>query len=74
MGFSRPRKDQAVLFVRNCAGEAMSSYNDGWIAMSCKRDLVELKWLIEDLLEECPTFIGEEVWAQERLIELLRRK
>lgn len=74
MGFARPRIDQAVLFVRNCAGEARSSYNDGWTAMACKKQLVELKWLIEDLLEDCPTFVGEEVWEQERLMTLLKRK
>lgn len=74
MGFKRPDKTQAVMFVRNCAAEAYSPYNDGWVAMDCKKDLVELKWLIEDLLETCPTFAGEEVWAQERLVELLKRK
>ena len=42
--------------------------------MQCKKDLVQLKWLIEDLLEDCPTFIGEEKWEQERLVELLKRK
>ena len=74
MGFRRPNISEAVLVVRNCAGEACSAYNDGWIAMSCKKDLVELKWLIEDLLAECPTFVGEEEWEQQRLIELLKRK
>lgn len=42
--------------------------------MSAKKDLVQLKWLIEDLLEDCPVFVGEEEWEQERLIELLKRK
>ena len=74
MGFRRPNIDEAVLFVRNSAAEARSPYNDGWIAMACKKDLVELKWLIEDLLQDCPTFVGEEVWEQERLVELLKRK
>ena len=74
MGFSRPRIDQAILYIRNCAGEACSSYNDGWTAMQCKKDLVQLKWLIEDLLEDCPTFSGEEEWEQERLLQLLKRK
>lgn len=74
MGFKRPRIDEAILCIRNCAGEAQSAYNDGWIAMQCKKDLVQLKWLIEDLLEDCPTFVGEEVWEQERLVELLKRK
>lgn len=74
MGFKKPRMDEAVAQIRLCAAEATSHFNDGWTAMGCKKDLVELKWLIEDLLETCPTFIGEEVWEQERLIELLKRK
>ena len=41
--------------------------------MSAKRDLVEIKWLLEDLLEMCPTFSGEEEWEQERLVQLLKK-
>lgn len=74
MGFKKPRMDDAVSQIRLCAAEARSPYNDGWTSMECKRDLVQLKWLIEDLLEECPTFIGEEEWEQDRLVELLKRK
>ena len=74
MGFKKPTLTQAVYEIRTCAAEAMSAYNDGWIASDCKRQLVELKWLIEDLLEDCPRFSGEEKWEQERLVELLKRK
>lgn len=74
MGFKKPRMEDAVSQIRLCAAEASSPFNDGWTSMSCKKNLVELKWLIEDLLETCPTFIGEEAWEQERLMELLKRK
>lgn len=74
MGFQKPRMTEAAAQIRKCAAEACSPYNDGWTAMACKKDLVELKWLIEDLLENCPTFIGEEEWDQNRLVELLKRK
>lgn len=74
MGFRKPRVDQAALQIATCAAEAKSPFNDGWTAMSAKKDLVQLKWLIEDLLEDCPVFVGEEEWEQARLIELLKRK
>lgn len=74
MGFRRPSLTQAAFEIRTCAAEAMSTYNDGWTASDCKRQLVELKWLIEDLLEDCPTFSGEEEWEQERLVQLLKKK
>lgn len=74
MGFRKPSIDDAVAQIRKCAAEASSPYNDGWTAMDCKKELVNLKWLIEDLLEDCPTFIGEEVWEQERLVHLLKKK
>lgn len=74
MGFRKPDVSQAEAHIRKCAAEACSPYNDGWTAMGCKKDLVILKWLIDDLLETCPTFIGEEAWEQERLMDLLKRK
>lgn len=74
MGFKKPRIAEAVTQIQMCAAEACSPYNDGWTAMACKKDLVDLKWLIEDLIAECPTFIGEEVWEQDRIVELLKRK
>lgn len=74
MGFRKPGLSSAVSEIRLCAAEAMSPFNDGWTASDCKRQLVELKWLIEDLLEDCPIFSGEEEWEQERLVQLLRRK
>ncbi len=74
MGFRKPNMADAIAEVRRCASEARSPYNDGWVAMSCKKELVDLKWLIEDLLEDCPTFIGEEIWEQDRLVQILKRK
>jgi len=74
MGFQKPHIDQVTRYIRECAGNARSPHNDGWTAMACKKTLVNLKWLIEDVLEDCPTFAGEEKWEQERLMELLKRK
>ena len=75
MGFKKSWDLKDIeLQVRRCAAEATSPYNDGWTSMMAKEDLVRLKWLLEDILELCPTFVGEEKWEQERLVELLKRK
>ena len=75
MGFKKSWDLKDIeLQVRRCSAEATSPYNDGWTSMMAKEDLVRLKWLLEDILELCPTFVGEEKWEQERLVELLKRK
>lgn len=41
--------------------------NDGFTQFGIKKDLIEIKFLLNDLLETCPTFAGEEEWLQECL-------
>ena len=74
MGFNRSWNPTEIMArLRICAGEASSPYNDGWTAMSAKRDLVDIILVLEDLIEMCPTFSGEEEWEQERLVQLLKK-
>jgi hypothetical protein len=47
--------------------------NDGFTQFAIKKDLIEIKFLLEDLLETCPTFAGEEEWLHERLINKLSK-
>ena len=47
--------------------------NDGYTTFGIKKDLMEIKFLLEDLLEKCPTFAGEEEWMHERLINKLSK-
>jgi hypothetical protein len=53
--------------------EIRSPYNDGWTASGCKQELYQLKCYIEDAYKDLPTFVGEEKWEQERLIQVLRK-
>jgi hypothetical protein len=48
--------------------------NDGWTASGCKKEIYQLKCLIEDIYQKLPTFVGEEEWEKERVVELLKRK
>jgi hypothetical protein len=60
--------------LHRMALEASSPYNDGWTASGCKKEMYQLKCLIEDIYQKLPTFVGEEEWEKERVAELLKRK
>ena len=66
--------ERVRITLRSLAYQAQSPYESGFVSALYKRQLVEIKWFIEDLLEDIGTFTGEEEWEQERLIQLLKRK
>lgn len=39
---------------------------DGFVTWGCKKDLYELLWHIEDALDKCSTYAGEEEFVRER--------
>jgi hypothetical protein len=54
--------------------EASDPRNDGWTASGCKKEMYQLKCLIEDIYQKLPVFVGEDEWEKERVVELLKRK
>jgi hypothetical protein len=70
--------------VANVAGqilglsrECSSAYNDGFTCFECKKDLYQLKQLIDDALAEAPDFGDvEQQWLteqeQKRIIKILK--
>jgi hypothetical protein len=73
MGFRKPDLSQAYHAVRQAMAEIDSPYNDGFTSAYCKKDLYLLKCWLEDEYKQLPTFVGEEVWEQERLVKILNR-
>ena len=73
MGFRKPELSPAYHAIRQCMTEIGSPYNDGFTASHCKKDLYMLKLWLEDEYKRLPTFVGEEAWEQERVIEILKR-
>ena len=73
MGFQKPNLDGARSAIRTCLVEIHSPYNDGWTSSACKHDLYVLKSWLEDEYKRLPIFVGEEVWEQERVVEILKR-
>jgi hypothetical protein len=73
MGFLKPDISTAYSAIRKSLVEIHSPHNDGWTSSSCKKDLYMLKLWLEDEYKRLPTFVGEEAWEQERVIEILKR-
>lgn len=49
---------------------------DGFTTWGVKQDLYQIKWLIDDALKRCPTFVDEKNWLREqekkRVIKILK--
>jgi len=73
MGFLKPNIESAYSVVRKSLVEIHSPYNDGWTSSSCKHELYMLKCWLEDEYKKLPTFVGEELWEQQRLLEILKK-
>ena len=73
MGVNQPDIDSVYSAVRKSLGEIHSPYNDRWTQSSCKQELYMLKCWLEDEYCKLPTFVGEELWEQERLVAILKK-
>jgi hypothetical protein len=73
MGFRSPNLDPAYHSIRIAMIEIVSSHNDGFTASHCKQELYQLKCWLEDAYYRLPTFVGEEAWEQQRIVEVLKR-
>jgi hypothetical protein len=53
--------------IHSLARECASPYNDGFTSFECKKDLYQLKQIIDDSLSESPDFGElEQQWLQEQ--------
>jgi hypothetical protein len=73
MGFKKPNLTEAEWAIRRALSEIHSPFNDGWTSSSCKKELYQLKCWLDDEYVKLPTFVGEETWSQERLVEILKK-
>ncbi len=52
--------------VHKMRAEICSPYNDGFNQWMVKQDLYQLKHLVDEALDACPQFAGEEEWLKEQ--------
>ena len=51
--------------VHSLAREISSPYNDGYTTFEIKKDLHKLKWLLDEIMADSPTFVGEDDFLKE---------
>ena len=73
MGFRKPDLSDAYTAIRRMIGEIQSPYNDGFTGSHCKQELYQLKCWLEDQYGGLPNYEGEELWEQERIVDILKR-
>ena len=58
--------DKIISELRHCTAQAGSVYNDGFTAWGCKQDLLQVKYELERMLRDLPTFAGEDEYCREQ--------
>lgn len=48
-----------------CSAQVGNVYNDGFTAWACKQDLLQVKYELDQMLRDLPTFAGEEEYVRE---------
>ena len=60
--------------LRQLANAARDPHDTGFVTVQYKRQLVEMKWFLDDLINDIGYFAGEESWEQERIIKVLSKE
>jgi len=78
MGFKKSWDASDIINqIRALYRECSSSYNDGFTSFECKKDLYQIKFVVEEVLKKSPTFGQiEQEWLTEqekqRIIKILK--
>jgi len=66
MGFRKPIEiNDLKMQLMKAHSEICSPYNDGFTSWELKKELFEIKWLLDEMLKRQPTFSDEEAWLEE---------
>lgn len=66
MGYRKPYDYNTIHHSLYMAGvELNSPRNDGFTQWAIKQDLYKIKWLLDAMLEESSTFVGEEEFLRD---------
>ncbi len=62
--------------IHAIARECSSPFNDGFTAFELKKDLYQIKEILDTAISRSPTFYGEQEWLtaqeQQRIIKILK--
>lgn len=67
MGFKKPIDSvYTQMQLLGAYSELKSPYNDGFVQWELKKELYELKFVLDTILEDSPKFSGEDEWLLEQ--------
>lgn len=67
MGFRKPMDYNSVSHQIYIAGVELNDHrNDGFVQWEIKKDLYQLKFLVDEILSRSPEFAGESEFLQEQ--------
>ena len=52
--------------IRKITYAANDARMDGFVTWGCKQDLYQLLWHVEDTLDKCSTYAGEDIFVRDR--------
>ena len=58
--------DQIISQCQQMYFGATDPHQDGFTGWHCKQDLLRVKLALDDMLEKCSTFVGEQEWVLEQ--------
>lgn len=75
MGFRKPLDYNSVHHQIYMTGvEVCNARNDGFTQWGMKQDLYRLKWLLEDIMRQAPTFVDESEFVREHEKKVMFRE
>ena len=70
----RWNSEQIIRDLSACHAQVVNSYNDGFTAWACKQDLYRVKFELDQMLKDSPSFAGEQEWLEEQQLERDKRR
>ena len=61
--------ENVVNQLRSCSYAMSDPGMDGFVTWGCKQDLYNIKFILDDIIENAPTYAGEQEWLEERAKE-----
>jgi vancomycin permeability regulator SanA len=75
MGFRKPMDYNSVSHQIYMSGvELNRPYNDGFTTFEIKKDLHKLKWMLDAIMKDSPTFSGEDEFIKEHEQKVMWRR
>lgn len=66
MGFKKNwDKREIMTNISRMYHESTSPYNDGFVGWGIKQELYEIKWFLDNIMEKCHTYAGEDEFLKE---------